>query len=497
MLGHKDRSQMTLFIPGSIDQFIPEDHILKKVDRVVDFSWIRDEVGDCYCPDNGRPGIDPECALRLMLAGFFHGIVHDRKLMREAQVNLAIRWFAGYGLDEDLPHHSSLGVIRDRWGADRFKLIFQKTVEMCAKAGLVNVETVHVDATLIRADVSWESLSSKHAEASIEANQQPDSSWGDDRQPPPPSDSPGGNSSSTKTKKPKHAKKRSSTDPDASMATSSRRYHLEPTYKQHTAVDDGGGVIVDVSVTTGEASEGEELLAVIDRVEETTGAVVERVTGDAGYSHPRNYQALEARGIAAVIPPQPLGKPRNKVPLSRFKYDENNGVVRCPRNKILKKSSRAKNGWLCRCPAKICRNCDLKSKCVPKTASSRTVLIVDGYAALLRARRRWPHRDKDTRNAYGRHRFLVEGVHGEAKNQHCLRRAVRRGLSKVAIQAYLTAAVINLKRLLAGCGPDFALLLEKIFRLDAPKALVIELINILKPDPKKYCNTNFKPFWTF
>jgi transposase len=134
LLGRKDRSQMTLFIPGSLDRLIPDDHILKKVDRVVDFTWLADEVRDRYCPDNGRPGIDPECALRLMLAGFFHGIVHDRKLLREAQVNLAIRWFAGYGLDEELPHHSSLGVIRERWGAERFKQIFQRTVAMCAKA---------------------------------------------------------------------------------------------------------------------------------------------------------------------------------------------------------------------------------------------------------------------------------------------------------------------------------------------------------------------------
>ena len=87
-----------------------------------------------------------------MLAGFFHNIIHDRKLMREAQVNLAIRWFAGYRLDEKLPDHSSLTKIRQRWGVKRFKEIFLKTVQSCIDAGLVNGETVHVDATLIRAD---------------------------------------------------------------------------------------------------------------------------------------------------------------------------------------------------------------------------------------------------------------------------------------------------------------------------------------------------------
>jgi len=108
MIGKKKSSQPTLFIPGSIEDFIPSDHILKRVDRVLDLSWLRAEVADFYCEDNGRPGIDPETAARLMLAGFFHGIVHDRKLMREAQVNIAIRWFAGYTLEDKLPDHSSL-----------------------------------------------------------------------------------------------------------------------------------------------------------------------------------------------------------------------------------------------------------------------------------------------------------------------------------------------------------------------------------------------------
>jgi len=83
----------------------------------------------------GRPGIDPEAALRLMLAGYFQGIVHDRKLIREAQVNLAIRWFAGFRLHENLPEHSSLTKIRQRWPAKRFEKIFQKTVQMCIDAG--------------------------------------------------------------------------------------------------------------------------------------------------------------------------------------------------------------------------------------------------------------------------------------------------------------------------------------------------------------------------
>ena len=146
MLGRKERDQLELFITGSLRQLIPDEHVLARVDRVLDLSWLRDEVADCYCLDDGRPGIDPEAGVRLMLAGLLMGIVHDRKLMREAEVNIAIRWFIGYGLHEKLPHHSSLTRIRQRWGEERFRRIFKRSA---------TAEVVHIDASLIRANVSW------------------------------------------------------------------------------------------------------------------------------------------------------------------------------------------------------------------------------------------------------------------------------------------------------------------------------------------------------
>jgi transposase len=207
MLGTQKRWQEDLFVTGPLSSLIPEDHILRQVDKVLDLSWLRDYVKDLYCTNNGRPSIDPEAAVRLMLAGFFQGVVQDRKLMREAQVNLAIRWFAGYRLDEKLPDHSSLTKIRQRWGVKRFKEIFLKTVQSCINAGLVNGETVHIDATLIRADVSWESVTTEHAETVIKENISED-------------DKPKGRGRPKKQPKPK---KRSTTDPDATMATSCKK----------------------------------------------------------------------------------------------------------------------------------------------------------------------------------------------------------------------------------------------------------------------------------
>jgi transposase len=424
MIGTQERSQETLFIAGSLYDLIPNNHILKRVDRVLDLSWLREDVQESYCVTNGRPSIDPEAALRLMLAGFFHGFVHDRKLMREAQVNLAIRWFAGYRLDEPIPDHSSLTRIRQRWGAERFRKIFRKTVEMCIKENLVTGETVHTDATLIRADVSWESLTTEYAERVINENE----------------------SGEVKKSKPK---KRSITDPDATLSTSDKRKRLEPSYKQHTTVDDKVAVIVDVELTTGEASEGTRLTDVVERVESVTGMKVARVTADAGYAYPRNYKAMEDRGMLAVIPPPPERRIYKKLPLRLFKYDAVNNVVRCPGGKYLHPSHHAQRGWVYRAKRADCRACGKRTHCLSKTTTARSVLIVYGYEAFMRAKRARLRWDEETLRWYDRHRWKVEGVHGEAKTQHGLRRAVRRGMENVAIQVYLTAAVINLKRLAA------------------------------------------------
>jgi transposase len=439
MQGRRDRWQEELFVASPLRALVPEDHVLKRVDAAVDFSWIGAEVADCYSASQGRPSIDPESALRLMLAGFFQGIVHDRRLLREAQVNLAIRWFAGYGLHEALPHHSSLTRIRQRWGAERFKRIFQRTVQECVKAGLVNADTVHVDATLVRADVSWASIVEVHSERVVEENDDDDGPGGG---------GPASGGGPGRPKKPARGKRHSTTDPDATMTTSKHSFHMEPYYKQHTAVEDRSGIIVDVAVETGEASEGAQLMDQLGRVETNTGQTVTVVTADKAYAHAGNYKALAERETEAIIPPQRVGRPKKeRIPKQRFKYDAHHETLRCPAGNRMRRCASGKNGTWYRARPGECAACALRKRCVPPTAQARSIRVVDGYADLIRARRRHAQRLERDQALYTRHRWRVEGVHGRAKTQHGLGRAIRRGLDNVAIQAYLTAAVMNLKTL--------------------------------------------------
>jgi len=440
MLGRKERDQLELLITGSLRQLIPDDHVLVRVDRVLDLSWLRDEVADLYCLDDGRPGIDPEVAVRLMLAGLLSGIVHDRKLMREAHVNIAIRWFIGYGVHEKLPDHSSLTRIRQRWGADRFRKIFKRTVKACLQAKIATGEIVHVDASLIRANVSWESLIERHVvevldENNIEVEKQ--------------------NRQSGKYKKV------CVTDPDATMATNARNRHLEPCYKQHTAVDDKMGVTLDVEVTTGEKNEGEMIAPQVDEVKATTGVDIKTVTADAGYAYAKVYGALERRGINALIPAkaEPI---RSRVPLRRFRYDAKHDILRCPRKRVLRPTRPVKHGRFFYSKAKDCARCPLRGDCLSKGRVNKAVVVGDDYPALLRARRRRERWGEQDRRLYQRHRWRSEGFHGEAKTWHGLARAVRRGLTNMRIQAYLTAAAINLKRLAAALFAPFVRWLARL-----------------------------------
>ncbi len=367
-----------------------------------------------------------------MLAGLLLGIAHDRRLMREAQVNLAIRWFAGYGLHEALPDHSSLTRIRQRWGPERFRRIFTRTVQACVAAGIAKGEVVHIDSSLIRADVSWDAIARRHADA-VEAAE------GSSGAPQPSAPKPAGTSACT-------------TDPDATLATNNKARRSEPSYKQHTAADAERGVILDVAVTTGAVHDTKAAEEQLDAVAATTGTRVRVATMDASYAITRVFAGLEERGIEAVVPAKAERPPKKgTIPVRRFKLDARNRVVRRPGGKLLRPHGKPDSDSFQHYRARIpdCRACRLRAACFSPDMKRRAILLHKDHPALLRARRKYARWGERERGLYRGHRIRVEGVHGEAKTWHGLARAVRRGLANMRIQAYLTAATVNLKRLAA------------------------------------------------
>lgn len=441
-----EREQMAMVAAGDL---VPADHLLRLVDAVLDLSWVDEAVAPLYDRHLGAPTIPPQQVVRLLLGGFLMGVPGLRPMLRRTTTDVALRWFAGYGLTDRLPDHSSLSKILKRWGKELFEELFERVVQQCLEAGLVTGEMLHVDATLVRADVSLRSLTRRYVEQACGEDEAAAADEGTGRRPGEVRFAERGEEVE------QQRKKRSRTDPDATLTTGRKNDRMEPRYKVHVAVDSGSGVAVDVAVTTGEYSEQAEFGEQLERVEERLGVRSEVVTADAGYASAGNYARLEARSQAAVIPPQRErgGRKRtdgtvNQVPLRRFRYDPHHDRVTCPRGVRLEPRWTDERGRWYQAPAEKCRACPLYRACVPASATSRTVRIGWGYEALLRARRAhergW---SEEWESARGQHRNRVEGWHGEAKRNHGLARAVFRGLDKVRVQACLTAATMNLKRL--------------------------------------------------
>lgn len=150
-----------------IENLVSEDHLLRKIDKYIDFSFIYELVEDKYCLDNGRPSIDPIVLFKMIFIGYLYGIRSERRLMEEIKHNIAYRWFLGYGITDEVPHHSTISQNRRRrfTGTDIFEKIFDNIVQQAINHKLIVGKILYTDSTHLKANAS----KSKHEEKYIEA----------------------------------------------------------------------------------------------------------------------------------------------------------------------------------------------------------------------------------------------------------------------------------------------------------------------------------------
>src|SRR6478736_5789635 len=155
MMGRLKSDQGQLFYEFHLGDAVPEDHLVRKIDAALDLSWLRSELAAHYS-SMGRPSIDPELMIRMLVVGYVFAIRSERLICREVQVNLAYRWFCKLGIEDGIPDHSAFSRARNerfREG-DVFRRVFERVVEACIAAGLVGGEGFAVDASLIQADAN-------------------------------------------------------------------------------------------------------------------------------------------------------------------------------------------------------------------------------------------------------------------------------------------------------------------------------------------------------
>src|SRR5262249_21196328 len=155
MMGRLNHDQGQLFYSFHLDEVVPDDHLVREIAAVLDLSWVHRELA-AYYPRLGRPSIDPELMIRMLIVGYIFAIRSEWMLCREVKVNMAYRWFCGLSIEDSIPDHSAFSRARhERFReGDVFRRVFERVVEVCIAAGLVDGEGFAVDASLIVADAN-------------------------------------------------------------------------------------------------------------------------------------------------------------------------------------------------------------------------------------------------------------------------------------------------------------------------------------------------------
>jgi transposase len=433
---------MHAFEPNSksnidLESFIAQDHFLRRIDSILNLSFLRELTAVRYAEGQGRPSIDPEVFFRMQLVAYSYGITTDRRLCEEVQYNLAYRWFCHLSLEDDVPDHSSLTRIRDRLGEEIFGLVFRKIVEQCQEKGLVKHECrVMTDATLIAADASLNSLVHKDPEKAKqeeEAQKQPR-----------------GTIDGRAQRKLSNQTHCSRTDPDATLAQK-QGTPRQLKYKIHQTIDADSRVILDTAVTTGARHDNQPYLDQLQRIRDQHEVKIREAIADRGYGSAAIIRCLQQHGTETYIPLWSGRMGNSKYLRGGLVYERAHDRYRCPEGKYLTANSAVcANHKRYASSAADCRGCPRLTTCptearknLPHQRYVRRNIDQDLFEEVQESMREPAFRQRASERMW-----KIEGLFAEAKRNHNLSRAKYRGTSKVQIQAYLSAIVQNLKRLL-------------------------------------------------
>ncbi len=458
MLGPPKTRDLDRPVLIAVESAVPKDHFYRHLHRVLDLSFVRDLVADRYA-DGGRPSIDPEVFFRLHLIMFFAGIRSERQLLEHVGYNLAMRWYAGYNMDESLPDHSSLSKIRARLGMPVFRRFFEAVTEQCVKAGLVQGNELIFDATKVRANASMDSLiprlrllTEEHL-AQLEPPEQPETLWAmndarwdllqecrlDPERP------------ASDGYERKSDRQVSTTDPDAvAMRTSGQKASLG--YHNHYVIDGGKArIILNSLVTPADVMENAPMLPLLRRAIFRWRVKPKRVIGDTTYGTAENIRELEESGIRAYVPLPDWDQRTPYFGASLFAYDPEYDRYVCPQGETLRKrkTKYTEEKVIYSADAAICNACPVKAAC---TVSDHGRQIARPFDADYLDRVRGYHETEDYKKAMRKRKVWIEPLFGEAKQWHGMRQFRLRGLQKVNMEGLFIAAGQNLKRLLSAKG---------------------------------------------
>ena len=435
MMGHQSRGE-ALFYYFRLEDQVPENHLLRLIDKHISFDFVRERLKQSYS-DMGRPSIDPELLLRILLIGYLYGITSERRLVEELRMHLAWRWFTGLGFDQEIPHHSTFS--KNRHGrfqeSKLFEQLFEQIVQQCLEVGLVEGKQLSVDGTFVEANAAKESRVPREQLAEAAQVNHTVRQYLKELE------------EQNPVEEPVHKQDQvSTTDPDSTYATKGGT-PARLGYYNNYLVDNHSCVIVGVQATAARMSQ-ETVAAqdMIDRFARWQGREPVSVVADATYGNGEFVQWLTERDITPYMRTRDSIHRKNS-PFygpERFTYQAESNSYRCPAGQQLnyvglnvRNRTHAYIGNRKRCGA-----CPLKAQCTSGKYKYLAIHMHEGarqHARSLVATPAFAHAQ--------RQRKKVEALFAELKNQIGLRRLRLRRLKFVREQFFLAAAAQNLKRL--------------------------------------------------
>ena len=447
----------------NIEERIPNDHMLRKIDAAVDFTHIYDLVGEKYSSDKGRRSIDPVVVFKIVLIQHLYGIPSLRQTMREIDMNMAYRWFLGYNFSESVPHFATVSyAFAQRYNSEIAEEVFAWILYEAESAGYLNPEAVFVDATHVKASANLRKICKKaipiaakrydeelRAEINTDREAHGKKPFDNYNDSPPPT----------------RETTISTTDPEAGLFHKGEHQKCFA-YGAHT-VCERNNFILDVAVTPGNVHDSVAFDALYDRVS-ARFPEIEVVTMDAGYKTPWIAKRIFDDGR---LPSLPYKRPMTADyghKWYEYVYDEYYDQIICPEYKTLNYATTNREGYReYKSKPYICERCPTRQQCTRSNSCQKTVTRHIWHDYLERAEDiRCSPRGKET---YALRKETIERVFADAKEKHGMRYAHHRGLTRVTNWIRLKFAAMNLKKLAARrwkdrCFDTFILLFPHSFR---------------------------------
>ena len=425
-----------------LEGLLPKDHLLRKIEKVMDYEWIYQRLEPYYCKDVGRPGTDPVVLIKMVLIQHLFGIPSLRQTYREIQVNIAYRWFLGYNLLEKIPHFATVSyAFCQRFPPELSEEIFAHILNKALNQRMVDPSTIFIDGTHVKASANKKKFQKEQvAKAAkvyetqlrqeVAAEREKLGKKNDD-------DDQDGSGGATVTSTV------STTDPDCGMFAKGE-HERQFAYEAHTACDQHGWIL-GVEVTAGNVSDSVAWDAVYGQVTDRFPEA-KFIVMDAGYKTPWiAHKTLEDSRIPILPYTRYKGK-KDKFRPWDFTYNPKQDSFTCPQGQQLRHTTTSKDGKRTyRSTPKLCKDCPCRQACGANEKGQRILSTHIWQESLdLVEQLRKTQLGKEL---YALRKQTIERVFADAKERHGLRYTHHRGLARVSCWVRLKFAAMNLKKL--------------------------------------------------